>query len=452
MRPDFPFRPDSLPFFYGWVVLVVSTVGLVMSAPGQTIGVSVFTEPLLATTGLSRMQFSNAYLMGTLASGLLLPYAGTMIDRFGVRRGSIFASVGLGFVLACLSKLDWAAEKLAGEFITSTGAAYALLTVGFLVLRFTGQGVLTLVCRIMLARWFERRRGLVSSIAGPFASFAFAGSPILLAAWVSESGWREAWQEMALVVGIGMSAFGWLFFRDNPEECGLEVDGGPSPTLETVDVHQKTPLAAAKAPDTADFTRAEALRTSAFWIVTLAVGSHAMVGTGIALHIVDLGAEAGLTEAQSLGLFLPVTLISMPTGIAMGMAVDRFPIRFLILGMLSGQILMFSLAPHLGDPILYMFCLAGWGFSAGFYGPLTVAALPNFFGRTHLGAIQGVMMMVIVIASALGPALLATAKSSFGSYETGLHIITGLPVVLFVAALFTRDPRAITSHSSTPLK
>ena len=70
------------------------------------------------------------------------------------------------------------------------------------------------------------------------------------------------------------------------------------------------------------------------------------------------------------------------------------------MGMMVGQTLMFGLAPHLGEPLLYAACLAGWGFSGGFYGPLTVAALPNFFGRTHLGAIQGVMMMVIVIVDA----------------------------------------------------
>ena len=76
MRPDFPFRPSAFPFYYGWIVLAASTVGMVMSAPGQTIGVSVFTESLLEVTGLSRVEFSNAYLMGTLASGLMLPYAG----------------------------------------------------------------------------------------------------------------------------------------------------------------------------------------------------------------------------------------------------------------------------------------------------------------------------------------------------------------------------------------
>jgi OFA family oxalate/formate antiporter-like MFS transporter len=438
MRPDFPFRPTAFPFYYGWVVLAASTIGLVMSAPGQTIGVSVFTESLLDVTGLSRVEFSNAYLMGTLASGLMLPYAGTVIDRIGVRSGVVWASFGLGLVVAYLSQVDRLAARFSSFGISETVAAYALLTLGFLGLRFSGQGILTLVCRTMLGRWFERRRGLVSSISGPFASFAFAGSPLVLAGWVANSGWRGAWLEISLVVGIGMAAFGWIFFRENPEECGLEIDGGPDPALLTDAGGASERASVARQRD---FTRGEAIRTAAFWIVTLGISNHAMVGTGMALHIVDLGAEVGLAKSDALGIFLPITLISVPTGIAIGLAVDRFPMRFLLMGMMVGQVLMFGLAPRLGDPLLYWFCIAGWGFSGGFYGPLSVAAIPNFFGRTHLGAISGVMMMVIVIASALGPAMLATVKSSFGSYGVGLQVLAFLPLVIFFIAPFTRDPQ-----------
>lgn len=433
MRPDFPFRPAAVPFYYGWVVLVASTIGVVMSAPGQTIGVSVFTESLLEATGLSRVAFSNAYLAGTLISGLMLPYAGSAIDRIGTRRGVIWASLGLGLVLCYLSQVDRLAGWVSGLGLPAASTTFVLLALGFLGLRFTGQGVLTLVCRTMLGRWFERKRGLVSSISGPFASFAFASSPIVLSVWVASSGWRGAWLEMALVVGLGMAGLGWLFFRESPEACGLVIDGGSGSTPAS-----DTPLA----PIRRDFTRAEALRTAAFWIVTLGIGNHAMVGTGMALHIVDLGAEAGLNEAESLGVFLPVTLISIPTGIAIGAAVDRFPMRFLIMAMMVGQAVMFGFAPHLGDPLLRALCVAGWGFSAGFYGPLTVAALPNFFGRAHLGAIQGVMMSVIVIASALGPALLAAVDAAFGSYTPGLHALAFLPLGVFLVAPFTRDPQA----------
>ena len=183
-RSDRPFPPSAFPFYYGWIILIVSTVGLVASAPGQTLGVSVFTESLLEVTGLSRVQLSNAYLMGTLGSGLLLPYAGTVLDRIGVRRGVVWSSMGLGLVLALLSQVDHMTSAVEAWGVDREIASYAILTFGFLGLRFTGQGALTLSCRTMLARWFERRRGLASSISAPFASVAFASSPVLLAGWV----------------------------------------------------------------------------------------------------------------------------------------------------------------------------------------------------------------------------------------------------------------------------
>ena len=433
MRPDFPFRPAAAPFYYGWLILAVSTVGIVMSAPGQTIGVAVFTESLLEATALTRLEFSNAYLVGTLLAGLFLPLAGSTIDRIGARAGVIGASVGLGLVLVYMSHVDRFAAAVTAHGAPGWATTFGLVTLGFVCLRFFGQGALPLVCRTMVGRWFERRRGLASSIIGPFSNLSFASSPILLSGWVASSGWRTAWLEMALIVGVGMAIFGWLFFRNTPEECGLEVDGGPGPPAKP---------GAAPAPRHRDFTRSEALRTAVFWVVALGIANHALVGTGMAFHIVDLGAESGLSEAEAFGLFLPVTLISVPTGIAIGAALDRFPVRFLLMPMMVGQALMFGLSPHLGDPLLRILCVAGWGFSGGFYGPLTIAAVPHFFGRTHLGAIQGVLMMVIVIASALGPAILAAGKTAFGSYAPGLHALAFLPLGIFLIAPFTRDPQA----------
>ncbi len=436
MRPDFPFRPASFPFFYGWVIVGAATLGIVMSVPGQTMGVSLFTDHLIGATGLSRLEISNAYLLGTLASGLLLPFGGTLVDRFGVRRGVLVASLGLALTVCLLALADRiaAATSDAVPGLPPTVAAFGALALGFTGIRFTGQGMLTLVSRTMMARWFERRRGLVSAVSGPFVNFSFAAAPLLLSLWIARAGWRGAWFEMALVVGVGMGFVGWLLFRESPEECGLRMDGAPAPP----------PPAAG---DTVvseggrDYTRAEALRTGAFWLVTLGIGNQAMVGTGITFHIVDLGAELGLSEAGAVSIFLPIAFVSTPIGMLAGLAADRVPVRWLIMAMMSGQAVMFAAMAGFDDPWTRVLAIAGWGFSSGFYGPLTVAALPNFFGRTHLGAIQGAMMSGLVIASALGPSALAALRDVFGSYGPGLYAMVALPAAVFVAAPFVRDPR-----------
>jgi MFS family permease len=446
MRPDFPFRPAALPFFYGWVILGVSTLGIAMSIPGQTMGVSVFTDHLIGATGLSRLELSNAYLLGTVSSGLLLPYGGTLLDRFGARRLVVFICLGLAATLVYLANADRLAESVAARIglADASGLAWIALALGFASVRFSGQGMLTLVSRNMQAQWFERRRGLVSAISGPMVNFAFAGAPLLLSAWIARAGWRGAWIEIAVVVGIGMSGIAWLTFRDTPEECGLLPDGVTVPLEHTydsdADADSEQTSSAAQAAGCKDYTREQALRTGAFWLVTLGIGNQALVGTGITFHIVDIGAEAGLSEAAAVAIFVPIAIASASLGLLAGAAIDRYPISRLMMVMMVGQLIMFAGAANLGDPLFRGLAIAGWGLASSFYGPLTVAALPAFFGRTHLGAIQGVMMMCLVLASALGPSALALAKAYLGSYGPGLYILMILPAGVLLAAPFVPSP------------
>ena len=145
-HPDYPFQPSSFPFFYGWIILVACTIGIMMSVPGQTMGVSVFTDHLLVATGLSRLELSNAYLIGTLTSGLMLPMGGVLLDRFGARVIVIGASLWLAATLCYLSfsdRLAIAIDNIVPIEQDST-VALAILVLGFTSLRFSGQGILVL--------------------------------------------------------------------------------------------------------------------------------------------------------------------------------------------------------------------------------------------------------------------------------------------------------------------
>ena len=149
-RPNFPFAPARFPIFYGWVVLAAAVLGAIASIPGQTIGVSVFTEHLMAATGLSRLQLANAYLVGTVTSGCLLPVAGKLLDRFGARRVAVLAAVGLGITLGYLTVCDRLSKSLSSLlFLDNTTVAAILLVLGFVSLRFFGQGTLTMTSRTM---------------------------------------------------------------------------------------------------------------------------------------------------------------------------------------------------------------------------------------------------------------------------------------------------------------
>jgi len=450
VRPDTPFRPAAIPFFYGWVILAATTLGMLSSIPGQTMGVSVFTDRLIEATGLSRVALSNAYLIGTVASGLSLAMGGAWIDRFGARRVVGATCLGLAGTLLYLSGVDRLAAGLGAGLglASSKQVAWVLLVLGFTALRFFGQGMLGLVSRTTLARWFDRRRGLVSAIQGAFVSLGFAAAPLGLHLWIEAAGWRGAWQGMALAVGLGMGLVGVLLYRTDPEECGLRPDGAAPEVGSEQEAAPATPRAVAAGSSGAgvppaprglrDFTRGEAIRTAAFWIVAIGIAAHAMVGTGLTFHIVDLGAEGGLSQAEAVAIFLPIALLGTPVAFLVGAAVDRYPVYALMMAMMAAQVAMYAGMAHMGDPMGRAVAIAGWGISQGFYGPLTVAALPKLFGRGHLGAIQGAHMTILVVASAFGPAVLAAFQGLFGAYRPGLYLLCGIPVALLAAAFATR--------------
>lgn len=440
-QPDFPIDPRRWPFFYGWVILLTSILGVVASIPGQTIGVSVFTDHLIRVTGLTRLELSNAYLLGTLTSGLLLPFGGKILDRLGARFTMVAAALGLAATLCYLSVSDFGVRWLVQHSPAALGSAIAiaLMGLGFVCLRFTGQGMLTMTSRTTLGKWFERRRGQVSGIEGIFVSFGFAAAPLGLSTWIGVMGWRGAWISLGVAIALIVGSLGWLLVRDNPEVCGLRMDGD-APELSSGDQNE-----AAAAPQLQGHTRPEALRTLAFWAISLAFASHAMSITGITFHIVDIGAEVGLSETQTVAIFLPMALAATTVGYSIGVACDRTRMRYLIGFMMVFQTIGIISIAHLDS--LRWLAILGLGVSGGSFGTLSTVALPRFFGRAHLGAIAGVQMMLVVIASALGPSLLAAFRQYLGSYTLGLYLCCLIPPIAIILMFMSDDPHPIQGPS-----
>ncbi|MBE9063734.1 MFS transporter [cf. Phormidesmis sp. LEGE 11477] len=467
-QPNFPFAPAKLPVFYGWIILVASVLGTLTSIPGQTIGVSVFTDHLIKATGLSRLQLANAYLFGTVTSGCLLPFGGKLLDQLGARRVAVLAAIGLGLTLVYLTVCDRLSLFFSAFLpFTSTTTAAVLLVIGFVSLRFCGQGMLTMTSRTMLGKWFDRRRGQVSGGQGIFVAFGFAIAPYFFSQSIALLGWRGTWLSLAAIVGIGMSSLGWLLFRDNPEICGLRMDGEPispssslSPSvepskssetlksLETLETSETSktltgPYLASKPTEAAvlwGLTRQQALKTLAFWAVTLAFMSQALSITGITFNIVSIGAEMGIAEADMVQIFVPIAVVSTAVGYGVGVACDRVRIQSLFIFMMLFQAAGIAAIANLDIAWMIVPAVVGLGVSGGCFGTLTTVVLPRFFGRAHLGAIAGVQMMAIVIASALGPSLLANSKSITGSYTSGLYVCCLFAPVVIFSMLVVKTP------------
>lgn len=430
---NFPLRPEKIPFFYGWVILFAATVGVLVSAPGQTMGVATFTDYLLENIFISRNQLSFAYMIGTIASSLILTYAGKMYDKYGARWIGMAVSVMLSVVLVLLSQSDriihiFISDKNSGFYI---GFAMAVLMLLFFGLRFSGQGVLTMVSRNMLMKWFIAHRGLVNGISSVFVALGFSVAPLTFDMLIQGTSWRNAWLLMAVFIGIFFTVFVFLFFRDNPEDLGMIPDGEKHGNRE-----KNVTIKAFK-----QFTLPEARKDLSFWLFSIPLALYALYITGFTFHLVSIFENVGLSREKALGIFIPVSVISVIISLVSGYISDKIHLKHLLILTLAGQfIALFSLG-KLNDGVYYVSYIIGNGLVSGLYNTLMAVTWPRFYGRENLGRITGFVMAIIVFASALGPILFSASSTYLGSYSYAFFGLAALVAVILVFSFKANNPQ-----------
>ncbi|MFO7870725.1 MAG: MFS transporter [Kiritimatiellia bacterium] len=438
MKRDYsnmPFAPARVPFFYGWVILPLGALGFLMSAPGQTYGVSPFTDSLIATLGLTRVKLSLAYMYGTIASSLCLPFAGRVYDRLGARVVAPAASFALGLVLVMLSQCDKitaGAVSLLG-LADTTAPAFAVILTLFFLLRLSGQGVLTMVSRNMMMKWFDLHRGLVTAIAGMVIAPAFSASPALFNMLVERVGWRGAWLWLSILIGGVFTLVAVVFFRDNPESCGLKPDGALA----------EKKLGARPHPDhrRRQYTLPDALRTYTFWIFVLSLALFGLYMTALSFHASSIFESAGMDRKTGYMIFLYAAGISVILRPLVGWLCDRVPLKYLLMPMLAG-IIVSSLGLRVLGPGLPMWTVvAGNGLCGATLGTLAAVTWPNFYGRRHLGTISGFNMSAMVFASAIGPWVFGKSLSVSGNYTRAVIGVASAAGLLIILAWRADNPQ-----------
>ncbi len=423
---NWPFSPKKLPFFYGWVVWLFSTLGFLFSIPGQTMGMAVFTDPFIEVLGLSRTELSLAYLFGTVGSSLFLTKAGRWYDRYGGRIMISLSSVALGVMVYYISMVD----KLSLMFGGGGWATLGLIFLGYFGVRFFGQGVLTSCSRNVMLLWFVKRRGLVSGIRGVFVSFGFSLAPLLLAWLITEFGWRGALWFLAAIGGLGFSILALVFVRDSPESCGMVADGG----VEELDIGVLTEVPSR--------TLREARRSPIFWIYSLSLGMHAMFGTALTFHIVSIFSEAGRGREEAFGYFIPAAIFSTMTNMFASWMVDYLPLKPFLIAMLGAFIIGAFGLMHLDQAWGYWMLAAGFGAGGGLWGVTSNLAFIRFFGPLHLGEISGFNSSLTVFASAVGPAAFSLGLDYFGSYNAAVELSLVMLLCLFLASIIVKQEEA----------
>ncbi len=440
ISPNIPFAPAKIRPFYGWIIVLVGVVGVLMSMPGQTVGVSAFTEHLLREFNLSRDQFSFAYMLGTILSSLFLTKAGKIYDKVGVRPVAIAASFCMGISLLFLSRSDIIAKKI--SFLPNYFVSISILILGFFSIRFFGQGVLTMVSRNMIAKWFVRKRGLVVGVSGILVSFSFSSTPVILNSLINLLGWRGTWVMCGIVAVFVFTIIAFIFFRDNPEDCGLLPDGDKTLEKEKHHIHNVNK----------QFTLKEARKTYSFWIFSLSLSMCSLYFTGLTFHVASVFENAGMATDRAFLIFLPASVISIFGRAVGGWIADKIKLKFLLAAFLLGLIISSVSVMFLESETIIslvfiklrvsvLTLIIGNGILSGLFALILSMIWPTYFGREHLGAISGLNMSMLVFFSAIGPWIFSQSLTRFGSYKFAGLFCCAFSAILCVLSFKAENPQ-----------
>ncbi len=423
---NIPFELEKIPFFYGWVILIASIIGVLVSAPGQTMGVSTFTDYLIENISISRNQISTAYMIGTIGSSFLLTWAGKQYDKYGSRWIAMGASLLLAVVLVMLSQSDRIIHLFVKdeESTIYAGLAITVMVFLFFMLRFSGQGVLTMVSRNMLMKWFIARRGFANGIASVFITLGFSIAPLTFDGLIQGTSWRYAWIIMAVGIGTVFFIFAFLFFRDNPEDLGMLPDGEKHSHRE----HNVT-IRPFK-----QFTLKEARKTLPFWLYALPLAIFSQYITGFSFHLISIFDNAGLDREKALAIFIPISFLSVGLSFVGGWISDRIRLKYLLYIVLVGELIALLSLAKLNDGFFYYGFIIGHGMAGGLFNVLMTVTWPRFYGRRNLGQISGFVMSLIVFSSALGPVFFSFSFTRLGSYS---FACLALALITFVLLIFS---------------
>lgn len=423
-------NPKRVSFFYGYIILFIGTIGILASVPGQTIGISVFTDPVKDALGLTRNQFSNAYMIGTFLSSLVVSKAGVWFDTYGARYVAFFATILLSISLFLASVSVEISTAIMGVLDTKTWLIpFVTISFLFFLIRFSGQGILTMASKNMIMMWFKKNRGKINSISSIVVALGFSSAPILLNKLINENGWELSWQ----LIAISLLIFSFCilqFYRNKPEDFNLLPDGFAK--------KEKNGLAE---DNEIDFTLEEAKKTRAFWVFGLMLGFHSFFSTGFTFHIISIFGSQSYSKSEAIAIFLPISIIAVLVSALCNIMSDYIHHKIYLYGMLASGIItslgMLMLSSTIG---VYML-IAGIGIMGGLFTVINSVTWPKYYGRKYLGAITGKIMSFLVVSSAIAPSLFSYCYTTLGSYSYISYITLAFLLVLSIASIGVKNPQ-----------
>lgn len=397
-------------------MVAVATVAAFCSGPGQSFVFSVFVDPILADTGISRVQLSTLYAFGTAVSAVMVVVVARLADRFGARL--MLAVVALALGVACFG-MSFAAGPLALFF-------------GFAALRALGQGSLPLTATMLASQWFVKHRGRAIAVVVLGIAASNALLPPVTQALIVSVGWRGAYVALGLLVWVLLVPASLLVVRNRPEDLGLHPDGAAVPVEE--------PGGGADMGEGRGFWRV--VSSPDFWALAVPLAAVPFVVTALVFHQISILSDGGLGATAAAGAFVAFAAASAGATALSGALAERIGPRGILmvsLVLLFAAVVGLQFVSALPSAVAYSVLL---GSAAGTQGVAAGMIWAHYYGRAGLGRVQGPATMVMISAAALAPLPLAAFRQLSGDYALGLLVMAAVPVACAVTTRFFDPERA----------
>ncbi|HZN22610.1 MAG TPA: MFS transporter [Burkholderiales bacterium] len=384
--------------FYGWRIVAAGGALQFLQSLLLNQAFGAYVAVLVEERGWSKTALSGAAALKSTESALLGPVLGWMIDRFG-SQGMIRAGIvtfGIGFML--LSQVD--------SLMTFYGA--------FVIVALGSSMCSNFPISVTIIQWFEKRRARALSMM-QFGSALGGMFVVLVGLSIQTFGWRVT----AFASGVIAIVVGWplaRMIRSRPEDHGQTIDGLPPAPKDT----RHTEITAEPA-----FSAREALRTSAFWLISLGHGFSLLVVQAVNVHaITHIKEGLGYSLALASLVFTLVTAGQF-FGVMLGWAVgDRFAKRKVAAAcmlMHAAGLLMLTFAV---GPVMLVLAALVHGVGWGLRGPFMQAIRADYFGRRSIGLIIGLSSLITVLGNIAGPLVAGAFADLTGNYQMGFTILS----------------------------
>ena len=369
-------------------------------AIGGMFAYGVLFAELITTFGWSRATIAGAISVATLTMGVAGILAGRLNDRFGPRGVLTVSAIfyGAGFMLMSTLSAPWHRYLVWGLIVGIGLSTHDVITLS------------------TVARWFPRRRGLMSAIIKVGTGCGQMAVPVLVAALILAYDWRIACQ----VFGAGalvILLFAAQFMRRDP---------GAAATVDPAAAQ------APKSPTAPDLSFRTAMRLPAMWLLCAAQAMVIACLATITVHIVPHAIDLGLSRAAAASLLATIGGISLLGRLTVGATIDRIGGRRALLAcycLLFASLvwLQFAEAPWM----LFVFAAAYGIAHGGFFTAISPTVAELFGTRAH-GALFGTVLFFGSLGAAIGPLGAGAAFDAFGSYRLAFGALCLLAMAGFV--------------------